>query len=65
MWVSKVSQRGGALSTSVPRALCRELGIERGDLLIFTHEKAGEIVARKLTPEALSALRDRTGKKRT
>lgn len=57
MWITKVAPKGGSLQTTLPRGLCKELGIERGDLLAFSHLKRDEITIIKITPEKLDALK--------
>lgn len=59
MFVTKVSTRGGALCTSIPRVLCRELNITRGDLLLVTYTHAGEIKLRRLDQNELVKIQGR------
>lgn len=62
MWTRKVSKRGNAVSISLPAQLCRDLEINRGDIVVVNYDKAGWISLHKLSPEQIQAMREIYGK---
>ncbi len=63
MWVRKISTRGDSICITLPRQLCRDLNIERGDFLLMNYDKTALISARKLSPQQVEELAVKRDKK--
>lgn len=62
MWTRKVSKRGNAVSVSLPAQMCRDLEINRGDIVVMNYDRTNCITLRKLSEEQVRAMREIYGK---
>lgn len=63
MWIRKISNRGDSICITLPRQLCRDLNIERGDFLLMNYDRTGLVSARKLSPQQVDEMNVKGTKK--
>lgn len=56
MWVSKVRRAGGALTITLPRGICRDFFIERGDLVLVRSGEQGTVLLNKVSQGYIETL---------
>lgn len=59
MWTRRVNTRSRSISLTLPKALCRALEINTGDIMLVNYSKEGVIQMRKLSQMQVEALGDK------
>lgn len=62
MWIQKIRQEGGSKSLTLPAQMCRDLEINRGDVVVMNYDRTNCISLRKLNEEQVRAVHEIYGK---